>query len=177
MKFSLKQRLFIGVIFFLSHYVVTLLFNMFLTRKQSSSEMFFVSLITSVIMAFFIPLMMKRNSEKLSKKIDAMLPSIILENETISFQDTANQTSDWKKVSDKLFLTNQRLLFISHKLNPQSEFTSINPLEISSIEKVKMMKFFDNGLKVNLKNNISYIFVVNNQEEWFTKLNNYIQAA
>lgn len=177
MKFIWKQRLFIGVVFFISHYLVTILFNFFLTRKQSSSEMFFISLITSVFMAFFIPIMMKRNSNKLSKNIDAILPNIISGNEKIYFQDMANQRIKKGKVIGKLFLTNERLLFISHKLNVKSGVTSINPMDITSIERVKIMRFFDNGLKIELKNNHSYTFVVNERETWVEKLYSYSKAA
>jgi hypothetical protein len=124
-----------------------------------------------------MPIMMKWNSKKLSKIIDRMLTNIISKNEKISFQDTANQIIKRKKVSGKLFLTNERLLFVSHKLNIQSEFTSINPSDITSIEKIKMMMFFDNGLKVTLKDATSYTFVVNERKTWIEKLSPYSKAA
>jgi len=177
MKFTWKHKLSLGLILLVSHFSVTYLMNNVVGTKQSVTEIFFTSLIFSIGMSFIFPLLMRWTGKKLSKKIDSFLPQIISNDEEIKFQDMANLTKGFEKVGGKLLLTNERLLFVSHKFNIQSGITSINPKEIASVEKVKMMIFFDNGLKINMKDNTSHTFVVNERKTWLEKLSTYSQAA
>ncbi len=100
-----------------------------------------------------------------SSKID------LLPDEKILLQDTANHIKGFESVGGRLFLTSQRLIFISHKMNIQNHTLSIERNDITLAEKCNVLKVFKNGLLVKLNNQIQEKFVVAFSDKWIEKLN------
>lgn len=92
-------------------------------------------------------------------------------DEIISFQTLANHFKGVEGVGGKLYLTNQRLVFKSHKLNFQNHELSINLIDINKVERYRNLGIVNNGLTVTSKLNGVDKFVVEQANEWFKKLN------
>jgi hypothetical protein len=91
-------------------------------------------------------------------------------NETILFETGANHFKGIEAVGGKLYLTNKRLVFKSHKYNIQKHTLSINRDEIDSVARYKVIGISDNGLLVKTKNGLKEKFVVVQAEEWLHQL-------
>ena len=90
--------------------------------------------------------------------------------ETILFETGANHFKGAEAVGGKLYLTNKRLVFKSHKLNIQNHELSINLPGIDKVERYKAPGLANNGLAVTTSNNKIEKFVVQQPDEWFNKL-------
>ncbi len=107
---------------------------------------------------------------KFGKKVDNSIKIDLAEDEVLEAEGVANIFRGSEAVGGKLFLTNQHLVFISHKYNIQSGITKL-PLEsIVSIDKCKTMGFIDNGLLVRTKTGSELKFVVNERNTWLEVL-------
>lgn len=104
--------------------------------------------------------------EKLAPKLGETVPVPSLEaDETIILEEPANLFQNkFIAVGGKLFLTESRLIFNSHKYNLQNEATSIIRENIADIAERKSMGIIDNGLRVTTKDNLTYDFVINNRQ-------------
>jgi hypothetical protein len=87
-------------------------------------------------------------------------------NEEIEISGPANLFRGVEGVGGRLYFTNQKLIFNSHKINLQSGQTNIDYSEIVSVEKRKTGFIVNNGIRVIIRAGKSYDFVVNNREEW-----------
>jgi len=90
-------------------------------------------------------------------------------NEIVVFESGANHFKGVEAVGGKLYLTNKRLVFKSHKLNIQNHELSI---PLSNIEKVYRYKTLiaNNGLAVQTINHTIEKFVVQLTAEWMEHL-------
>ena len=70
------------------------------------------------------------------------------EDEDILFETPANHFKGIEGVGGKLYLTNKRLLFKSHKVNIQNHELTINISDIQKVDRYKTMGIVDNGLSV-----------------------------
>ncbi|MCE7040784.1 GRAM domain-containing protein [Dyadobacter sp. CY312] len=91
-------------------------------------------------------------------------------DENILFQTGANHFKVLEAVGGKLFLTNKRLVFKSHKLNIQNHELSIDLTDIKKVERTKTAGLIDNGLTVTSGDNKIDKFVVERAEEWVEKM-------
>jgi hypothetical protein len=107
---------------------------------------------------------------KSSKFIDTTTKIETQPDENILFLTPANHYKGAEGVGGRLYLTNKRLVFKSHKLNIQNHELSINLTNIDKIERYKNVGFINNGLSVTLTNSKVEKFVVEQAEEWFKKL-------
>ncbi len=69
-------------------------------------------------------------------------------DETVAFETGANHFKGMEGVGGKLYLTNKRLVFKSHKFNIQKHTLSINLDEIINVERIKTAGIINNGLRV-----------------------------
>ena len=90
--------------------------------------------------------------------------------EEILFQTAANYFKGVEAVGGKLFLTNKRLIFKSHKLNIQNHQLSISLPDIESTGRYKTLGLVNNGLAITSKQNTTEKFVVDQVEEWLQHL-------
>jgi hypothetical protein len=85
----------------------------------------------------------------------------------ILFETGANHFKSVEAVGGKLYLTNKRLVFKSHKLNIQNHQLSINISEIVKADRYKALGLTNNGLAVTTASGLVEKFVVQQPEEWF----------
>lgn len=89
------------------------------------------------------------NSKRLTKdtKIDTHT------GESILFDTGANHFKGAEAVGGKLYLTDKRLVFKSHKFNFQNHELSINLSDIDKVDRIKTLGLVNNGLSVRTINN------------------------
>ena len=90
--------------------------------------------------------------------------------EKIIFQSSANHFKGLEAVGGKLFLTDKRLVFKSHKLNIQNHQFNLMLADIASIGKFKPLGLTNNGLFIIDKKNETEKFVVEKLSEWLIYL-------
>lgn len=94
----------------------------------------------------------------------------IQEDEKILKEGAANHKVKFEAVGGKLFLTNERLVFQSHKINVQNHLFALALNEIKDWRKYKTLGLFSNGLKITTQNNATEKFVVNKSDEWIRQI-------
>ena len=90
-------------------------------------------------------------------------------DETILFETGANHFKGSEGVGGKLYLTNKRLVFKSHKLNVQNHQLSISLSDIEKVDRYKTLGIINNGLVVTITKNTIEKFVVQQPDEWIDK--------
>jgi len=100
------------------------------------------------------------------------------EVEIILFETPANHFKGIEAVGGKLFLTNKRLVFNSHKLNIQNHQLAISLVDIMKVGRYKTLGLVNNGLAVTTAGNTTEKFVVEQLDEWLNQLasTNRLQA-
>lgn len=91
-------------------------------------------------------------------------------DETILFEIGANHFKGVEGVGGKLYLTNKRLVFKSHKLNIQNHELSIILTDIDKVDRYKTLGLVNNGLAVTTADNKIEKFVVQQVDEWVNQL-------
>ncbi len=92
--------------------------------------------------------------------------------ETILFETGANHFKGAEAVGGKLYLTNKRLVFKSHKFNIQNHELSISLSAINKVDKRKTLGLINNSLSITTANSKTEKFVVQQPNEWV----NYLSA-
>ena len=90
-------------------------------------------------------------------------------DEVIVFETPANHFKGVEGVGGKLYLTNKRLVFKSHKFNIQNHQISLNLSNIEMVNRYNTLGLVDNGLAVTSNNRVEK-FVVEQREEWISQL-------
>jgi hypothetical protein len=91
-------------------------------------------------------------------------------NEIIVFETGANHFKGAEGVGGKLYLTNERLVFKSHKFNIQNHELSISLSDVDKVDRYKTLGIANNGLAVTTIHNTIEKFVVQQPEEWYNQL-------
>jgi hypothetical protein len=91
-------------------------------------------------------------------------------NETIVFETGANHFQGLEGVGGKLYLTNKRLIFKSHRFNIQNHELSISLSDVDKVDRYNTLGIMNNGLSVTTSDNIIEKFVVQQPEEWMFQL-------
>ncbi len=125
-----------------------------------------------IIFAFLFPWLL--GSFRFSPFLDTTMKIALEPGEDIVFQTGANHFKGIEGVGGKLYLTNKRLVFKSHKLNIQNHELSIDLDEIKKVERSKTVGLVDNGLTVTSGDNKMDKFVVENAEEWVEKMSSLV---
>lgn len=89
--------------------------------------------------------------------------------ETILFETDANHFKGIEAVGGRLYLTNQRLVFVSHRLNVQNHTWSIIPATIQKIERYRPMWLSNKGIRITTADAVEK-FVVDQPAEWTQRL-------
>ncbi|MGB5024737.1 MAG: GRAM domain-containing protein [Saprospiraceae bacterium] len=90
--------------------------------------------------------------------------------ENIVFETGANHFKGVEAVGGKLYLTNKRLVFKSHKFNIQDHELSIPLSDISKVERTKTWGIINNSLSITTTGNKIEKFVVEHPDEWINYL-------
>jgi len=91
-------------------------------------------------------------------------------NEQLILETPANHFKGIEAVGGKLYLTNKRFVFKSHKLNVQRHELSINLSDIIIAEKHKTFGLINNGLIVQTINGAKEKFVLEDANKWIIQL-------
>jgi hypothetical protein len=169
MSSKIKPGLYFGI--FMA--IIIIAENLLFTDVNSPNEIaktiaigIFAGAIAGLVFGFVIE---KFRSSKLvnnSTKID------IDEDEKIIFETPANHFKGAEGVGGKLYLTNKRLVFKSHKFNFQKHELSLPLHEITKVERYKVLFMINNGLNVQTVHNTTERFVVEKAGEWYAQLHN-----
>lgn len=87
-----------------------------------------------------------------------------------SIKDLSSHLKNFEAVGGKLFLTNKRLIFISHKFNLQNHKLYILLKDIEEVGTYKVFWIFDKGLAIKTIVGKREKFMVKQQEEWIKLL-------
>lgn len=91
-------------------------------------------------------------------------------DEYLLFETPANHFKGIEAAGGKLYLTNKRLIFKSHKFNFQNHQLSIGLTDINNVTRYKTLGMVNNGVVVTTVNGMKEKFVVEQVEEWVTYL-------
>ncbi len=158
MQFVLLTSILYGISLLVLHYS----FDIFTLKSVGFQVLTF-----TILFGIGFPFIMERMASKMITKVND--PEMD-ENENILFEEGVSLFRGALAVGGKLFLTDKRLVFNSHKYNFQNGETSILLRDITEISKRKTMGIVDNGLRVRTKNDSKYDLVVNNRDKWFEQL-------
>ena len=103
------------------------------------------------------------NSKFLTKQTKIAIDA----DENILFETPASHFKGIEAVGGKLYLTNKRLVFKSHKLNVQNHQLALSLPGIQKVDRYKTMWIADNGLSVTTISGSIEKFVVQQREKWF----------
>jgi hypothetical protein len=105
-----------------------------------------------------------------SKFVTESTKIVTAPDENILFETPANHCKGIEAVGGKLYLTNKRLVFKSHKLNIQNHELSVQLTGIKSIDRHKTLGVVNNGLTLTTIDNKTEKFVVKQAENWIKYL-------
>lgn len=95
---------------------------------------------------------------------------LLNEQEQVEVEGPATYRKGKEGVGGKIFLTNKKFIFKSHKLNIQSGQTDIHYSEINTVFNHKTAKFFDNGIRLVTSNGVEHDFVVSDRDVWLAAI-------
>ena len=166
-KLNWKFRIIYGILFGSLFSFILFLFDLFSEeRTQTVNGLIFQGLFLGLFIGIGFPYV----TGKLGKRIKPKLT----ENEKIEIEGLANLLRGVEGVGGKLFLTNKKVIFKSHRINIQKGQTDIEYENIVEISKRKTAKLIDNGIRIKTKDRKEFDFVVNERDIWIEKLNDRI---
>ena len=139
-------------------------------KDKSITTILIQRALTGLIFGLIFPPIMKWLAKKMYSKTVPEVDIDLKENEIVEAEGPANLFRKMEGVGGKLFITNQRLVFNSHKLNIQRGATSILYSEIESVQPRKTSGLIDNGISIQLKSGDEHKFVVNDRETWLKEI-------
>lgn len=142
---------------------------------QSLNSYLFQGIFFGICMGIGFPYITQKFGSKFISKIGKNIKPELTENENIEIEGPANLFRGLEGVGGKLFITNKKLIFNSHKMNIQKGQTDIPYENISEIIKRKTAKLIDNGIRIKTNDGNEFNFIVNEREQWIEKLNQKIK--
>ena len=147
-KFRLISAILSGTVFV---GLLCLMHYLFDKELQSVGSYIFQGVFFGLIVGVGFPYMTVKFGTKLTSKIGKNIKPDLIENELIEIEGPAILFCGIEGVGGKLFLTNKRLIFKSHKINIQKGQTNIEYRHIQNINKRKTAKLIDNGFRILTK--------------------------
>lgn len=166
-----RNRFRAGLSFGIGMIVLFILQNLLTSDTQTSKEIIKTVVsalnggaVAGLLFGWIIGIFSKSKFVKEATTVD------IEPDENILFQTPANHFKGIEAVGGKLYFTNKRVIFKSHKLNIQNHQLDINLTEINSVDRYKTLGVDDNGLSIVTNQNKTEKFVVEQADEWITQL-------
>ncbi|WP_084061622.1 GRAM domain-containing protein [Cellulophaga tyrosinoxydans] len=171
-KMNWKFRVIFALGTGVSYTLMLWLFDYFFDKNlYSTGSLIFQGVGFGVLFGIGFPYINQKLAEKFSNKIGTKIKPNLKEEEVIEIEGPANLFRGIEGVGGKIFLTNKKLIFKSHKINIQKGQTDIEYSTIKEIVKRKTAKLFDNGIRIITNNEKEFDFVVNERDLWFEKIN------
>lgn len=166
-----KTRLKAGFFFGISMAFLFIIQNFLFNNPQSTNEILKTVIIgiisggiSGLLFWWLIGLFANSKMVKESTKIETK------PGETIIFETPANHFKGMEGVGGRLYLTNKRLVFKSHKWNIQNHLFEIDITDIKEIGRYKPLGIVNTGLTVTTEGNNVEKFVVDEVQTWIEKL-------
>jgi hypothetical protein len=113
--------------------------------------------------------MMAWSRKRLAKKLDVDSP-VFDEGEVVRKAGLANHFKGVEGVGGKLYLTDKRLRFRSHRLNVQVHDESVALSEIGAAQGTRTLGIIPNGLRITLRSGEAKRFVIEDRSAWLEEL-------
>ncbi|MCT4601996.1 MAG: GRAM domain-containing protein [Marinifilum sp.] len=171
-KINWKFRIIYSILIGLIYSGILCLMDYFIDNElQSVSRYIIQGVFFGIIMGFVFSYVVV--SEKFGRRFTSIfgIKPELSENEQIEIEGPANLFRGIEGVGGKIFLTNKKIIFKSHKLNIQKGQTNIEYQNIQEVLKRKTVKLIDNGIRIITKNGTEFDFVINEREKWLENLN------
>ena len=167
MTSKVKMGLFFGSAMAVVYVLENILFDKNLTTTgilKSVIAGLVAGIVAGFLFAWLMGLFMKSKFLKNTTKIE------ISPGETMVFQTLASHFRGIEAVGGKLYLTDKRLIFKSHKLNIQNHELIINLSSIIHVSKAKSLGLISNRLIIQTSPKEKEKFVVEKLDEWIAHL-------
>ena len=171
-KYLIKSAIFNGVL-----YVGVLMIIYYFTDEElhSLNSLIFQGIFFGVFMGLGFPYVTEKFGTRFTSKIGKNIKPELTQDEDIEIEGPANLFRGMEGVGGKIFLTNKKVIFKSHKINIQKGQIDILYENINEIIKRKTAKIIDNGIRIKTIDGNEFDFVVNEREKWIEKLNEKIK--
>jgi len=130
---------------------------------KSAFEFVFFGLSFGFVFFFLLKKLTRRNLKKIQIELN--------ENEIFRYEGLAILFQGTEKVSGKLLLTNERLLFKSKTRKDETVETQLDLNEIKEVNSSNTAVLFHNKMMILDEIGRQIDFLVNKGDDWFTKLN------
>ena len=169
-KNQTKAGIFFGTVMAAFFFLQTLF-----TSDNPGAKNILISLIVAVFCGALAGVLYAWTIGKFSRSgwIDKQTRITTEPGESILFDTTANHFKGMEAVGGKLYLTNKRLVFKSHKINFQKHQLSIDLSDIQKMDRYKPLGIANNGLLIKTADNKIEKFVVEKRETWVDQLGKY----
>lgn len=141
---------------------------------QSLNSYLFQGTFFGIFMGIGFPYVTQKFGARFTSKIGKNIKLELTQDENIEIEGPANLFRGMEGVGGKLFLTNKKVVFKSHKINIQKGQTDLLYENITEIIKRKTARLIDNGIRIKTNDGNEFDFVVNEREKWIEKLNEKI---
>lgn len=138
---------------------------------KSLNSYLFKGMFFGIIVGVGFPYIIENFGTKFTSKLGKNIKPELAQNEYIEIEGPGNLFRGIEGVGGKLFLTNRKVIFKSHKINIQNGQTEIAYENITELIKRKTAKLIDNGIRIKTNDGKEFNFVVNEREKWMEKLN------
>lgn len=173
-KFRIASAILTGLLYV---GILCLLDYLFNANLQSLNIYLFQGIFFGIFMGIGFPYIMQKFGTKITSKLGKNVFRELTQDENIEIEGSANLFRGIEGVGGRLFLTNKKMIFKSHKLNIQKGDTEILYENITELLKRKTAKLVDNGIRVKSIDGKEFDFVVNNREKWIEKLDEKISYS
>ncbi len=171
-KMNWKYRVIFALLTGVFYTLMLWLFDYFSDENlYSTGSLIFQGVGFGMLFGIGFPYVSEKFAGKFSKNRGMKIEPELELNEEIEIEGPANLFRGIEGVGGKIFLTNKKLIFKSHKINVQKGQTNIEYSKIQEIVKRKTVKLIDNGIRITTDNGKKYDFVVNERDFWFEKIN------
>jgi hypothetical protein len=171
LKANKNQRLKTGLSFGIFYAIFSILEKLVIKNDFSAAQIF-KDIASGLLGGIIIGIICSWLAELFNNSLFVKsVTKIITEPDEIIFYETpANHFKGVEAVGGKLYLTNKRLFFKSHKFNIQNHKLSIYWDEIMHVDRYKALGLVNNGFSVVIRGGIIEKFVVKEIEEWMEQL-------
>lgn len=147
------------------------LFDYFTDDKlYSVNSLIFQGIFFGIFFGIGFPFIMS----KFAKKIEVTINPDLEIDEIIEIEGPANLFRGIEGVGGKIFLTNKKMIFKSHKINIQKGQTNIDYQDIKQVVKRKSIKLINNKIRIITKANKTFDFIINERDVWYEKISERI---
>ncbi|WP_298903439.1 GRAM domain-containing protein [uncultured Psychroserpens sp.] len=168
---SLKFRILFAVGTAILYSILLWTFDYFSDEDiYTSNSIIFQGVVFGIIFGIGFPYINEKLAGRFSNTMGAAIKPELEPDEIIEIEGPANVFRGIGGVGGKLFLTNKKMIFKSHKLNIRKEQTTIAYQNIKTIIKGKTAKIIDNKIKIVTLDNKVFNFVVNERDLWFESI-------